>query len=55
MPAVDIVDGNEPEAQQQLKELEQEGFQFKDEVEFGRYDGDLRLLDYSYEVNIDYT
>lgn len=53
MPAVEVVENDDPEAEQRLKELESVGFRFEDDVELGRHDGELRLLDYGYEVEIE--
>lgn len=52
MPRVELVDVDSPEGQQQLNELKDVGFEFEDEVELGRYNGELLLLDYGYEVEV---
>ncbi|MFW6436485.1 MAG: hypothetical protein ACOCYZ_02495 [Halococcoides sp.] len=52
MPRVSLVDKDSPEGQQRLDELKGVGFEFEDEVELGRYNGEIRLLDYGYEVKV---
>lgn len=52
MPRVDLVDTDSPEGQQRLDELEDVGFEFKDEVELGRCNGEILLLDYGYKVEV---
>lgn len=52
MPRVSLVDTDSPEGQQRLDELKGVGFEFKDKVELGRYNGEVLLLDYGYEVKV---
>lgn len=52
MPRVNLVDTDSPEGQQRLDELKDIGFEFGDEVELGRYNGEILLLDYGYEVKV---
>jgi len=52
MPHVNLIDTDSTEGQQRLDELKEVGFEFEDEVELGRYNGEILLLDYGYEVKI---
>lgn len=52
MPRVDLVDTSSPEGQQRVDELKNVGFEFGDDVELGRYNGEILLLDYGYEVEV---
>lgn len=52
MPYVDLVDTTSPEAKQRIEELKEVSFEFGDEVELGRDNGELLLLDYGYEVEV---
>lgn len=53
MPYVQIVNTNSPEGQRRLDELKAAGFKFGDEVELGRYNDEILLLDYGYQVDIE--
>lgn len=53
MPRVDLVDTDSQEGRQRLDELRDAGFEFGDEVELGRYEGETLLLDYGYEVEVE--
>ena len=52
MPRVETIDIDSPVGQERKKELKDAGFEFKDEVELGNYDGELLLLDYGYEIEM---
>lgn len=52
MARVDTINTDSDEGKKRLSEMEAVGFELGDEVEFGMYEGDILLLDYGYQVEV---